>query len=126
VTCPNNVTRTISPKRNVTFGAACAGCPLGDRCTKARDGTSLTLHPHDGLQHGYRARAKDPGFIEIYRRKRPMVERSIAWLTRGARRVPYRGVRKNSAWLALRAAGLNLRRRLNLGLVGGTGTPAPA
>jgi hypothetical protein len=108
VTCPNNVTRTISP-----------------RCTKARDCKSLTLHPHDGLQHGHRARAKDPGFIEIYRRKRPMVERSLAWLTRVARRGPYRGVRKNSAWLALRAAGLNLRRLLNLGLVGGTGTPAP-
>ena len=45
-----------------------------------------------------------------------MVERSIAWLTRRNRRVPYRGVEKNNAWLHHRAAGLNLRRLLALGL----------
>ena len=52
----------------------------------------------------------------LYRQHRPMVERTIAWLTRGARRVPYRGVAKNDAWLHHRAAALNLRRLLNLGL----------
>ena len=45
-----------------------------------------------------------------------MVERSIAWLTRGNRRVPYRGVIKNNAWLQHCLAGLNLRRLLSLGL----------
>ncbi len=45
-----------------------------------------------------------------------MVERSLAWLTRGARRVPYRGVSKNNAWLHLRVAAVNLRRLLALGL----------
>jgi hypothetical protein len=50
-----------------------------------------------------------------------MVERSIAWLTRGQRQVPYRGVIKNDAWLHLRVAAINLRRLLTLGL---TGTPA--
>ena len=45
-----------------------------------------------------------------------MVERSIAWLTRGNRRVPYRGVAKNNAWLHLRVAAINLRRLLTLGL----------
>ena len=49
-----------------------------------------------------------------------MVERSIAWLTRDHRRVPYRGVIKNDAWLHLRVAAIDLRRLLNLGL---TGTP---
>ena len=43
-------------------------------------------------------------------------ESSSVWLTRGARRVPYRGVAKNNTWLHHRAAGLNLRRLLNLGL----------
>ena len=28
VTCPAGVTRPMSPARTVTFGAACAGCPL--------------------------------------------------------------------------------------------------
>jgi IS5 family transposase len=45
-----------------------------------------------------------------------MVERSIAWLTRGQRRLRYRGVAKNNAWLHLRAAAINLRRLLTLGL----------
>lgn len=47
-----------------------------------------------------------------------MVERSIAWpVAGGNRKVRYRGVRKNNAWLPTRAAALNLRRLLNLGLI---------
>ncbi|MFI2563508.1 hypothetical protein [Paenarthrobacter sp. NPDC018779] len=45
-----------------------------------------------------------------------MVERSIAWLTRGNRRVRHRGISRNNVWLQLRIAGLNLGRLLNLGL----------
>lgn len=45
-----------------------------------------------------------------------MVERTIAWMTRGARRVPYRGVAKNNAWWTTRAAAINLKRLLSLGL----------
>jgi len=47
-----------------------------------------------------------------------MVERSIAWLVAdGNRRVRYRGVGRNQLGLSLRAAALNLRRLVNLGLV---------
>jgi hypothetical protein len=35
--------------------------------------------------------------------------------------VPYRGVSKNDAWLHLRAAAINLRRLLTLGLTGTDG-----
>jgi IS5 family transposase len=46
-----------------------------------------------------------------------MVERSLAWLVAGGnRRVRYRGIAKNNAWLHNRTAALNLRRLLNLGL----------
>jgi hypothetical protein len=45
-----------------------------------------------------------------------MVERSIAWLTRGNRKVRYRGVPKNDHWLHHRAAAVNLRRLITLGL----------
>jgi IS5 family transposase len=45
-----------------------------------------------------------------------MVERSIAWLTRGNRRARYRGVAKNDHWLHHRAAAVNLRRLITLGL----------
>ncbi len=116
LTCPAGVTRSLSPKRTVTFGVACRDCPLRARCTTSTDGRTVNVHPHEQLQREHRARAKDPNFQDTYRTHRPMVERSIAWLVRGNRRVPYRGVAKNNAWLHHRAAGLNLRRLLVLGL----------
>jgi hypothetical protein len=126
VTCPNGVTRPISRTRAVSFGAACRGCPLRQRCTSAADGRTLHLHPHDALQRAHRARAADPDFQATYRRHRPMVERSLAWLTRGHRRVPYRGVAKNDAWLHLRVAAIDLRRLLALGLTRTPGSWAMA
>ena len=45
-----------------------------------------------------------------------MVERAVAWLTRGCRRRHYQGVIKNDAWLHNRAAAVNLRTLINLGL----------
>jgi hypothetical protein len=51
-----------------------------------------------------------------------MVERSIAWLVRGARRVPYRGIEKNNNWLHHGTAALNLRRLLAMGLTMQNGT----
>jgi DDE family transposase/transposase-like protein DUF772 len=117
-TCPRGVTRPISRTRAVTFGAACRDCALRARCTTCATGRSLKLHPHDARQRVHRVRAADPDFQAAYRQHRPMVERSIAWVTRGNRRVPYRGVIKNDAWLHLRVAAINLRRLLALGLAG--------
>ena len=116
VTCPNGLTRRITAKRKVTFGAACAGCPLRARCTTSRHGRKLALHKHEALLRAARRHAETPEFQAVYRQHRPMVERSIAWLTRGNRRVRYRGVAKNDHWLHHRAAALNLRRLLALGL----------
>jgi hypothetical protein len=120
-TCPHGVTRPISRTRMVTFGAACRACPLRPGCTNERRGRRIRLHPHLALQRAHRIRAADPDFQAAYRRHRPMVERSIAWLTHGHRRVPYRGVIKNDAWLHLRVAAINLRRLLRLGLTGTDG-----
>jgi len=116
LTCPGGVTRSLSPKRTVTFGVACRGCPLRARCTASAGGRTVNVHEHERLQREHRVRAQDPGFQDTYRTHRPMVERSIAWLVRGNRRVPYRGVAKNNAWLHHRIAVLNLRRLLALGL----------
>lgn len=116
LTCPAGVTRTLSRTRTVTFGAACAACPLRQRCTTSPRGRKVLVHEHDLLQRAHRARAADPTFQSVYRTHRPMVERTIAWLTRGNRRVPFRGVAKNNAWLHHRVAALNLRRLLTLGL----------
>ena len=116
MTCPNGLTARITQARYAVFGARCRGCPLASRCTTSKSGRTLRLHPHDALQRAHRARATDPEFAEIYRRHRPLVERSIAWLTRGNRRLRFRGVRLNDLWLSHRAAALNLRRLLALGL----------
>jgi len=116
LTCPAGVTRSLSSKRTVTFGVACRGCPLRTQCTTATDGRSVHIHQHEALQRAHRARVKDQGFQDSYRTHRPMVERSIAWLVRGNRRVPYRGIAKNNASLHHRVAAINLRRLLALGL----------
>lgn len=122
LTCPAGVTRTLSPARTATFGVACRGCPLREQCTTAAGGRTVTLGEHHTLQRKHRQRAADNCFQDTYRQHRPMVERTIAWLTRGNRKVPYRGVTKNNSWLHHRIAALNLRRLLNLGLThGGTG-----
>jgi transposase len=126
LTCPAGHTRRITAKRYITFGAVCAGCPLRQRCTTAKDGRNVRLHPNDGLLRAARCDwATNEQLRDTYRRHRPMVERSIAWLVgvRGrCRRVPYRGVAANNWWLHTRAAALNLRRLLNLGLADTTGT----
>lgn len=116
VTCPNGITRPVTRTGTVTFKSLCRGCPLRERCTTATDGRTLKLGPHHALQRTHRVRATSPEHLEAYRRHRPMVERSIAWLTRGNRRVPHHGVTKNNAWLHTRVAALNLRRLLTLGL----------
>jgi len=75
------------------------------------------LRPHDALQRAHRVRAQDPQFQTVYRQHRPMVERSIAWLVAGGnRRLRFLGTRRNDLWLHHRAAALNLRRLLTLGL----------
>jgi len=122
VTCPAGVTRTISTKGYVTFGAPCTSCPLRDRCTTSTRGRKLEIGIHDQNRREHRVNAQDPTFAATYRQHRPMVERSIAWLTRGARRGPYRGVVKNNTWWNVRAAGINVKRLLNLGLTLEDGT----
>ena len=116
-TCPAGHTVTITPKRHATFGVRCRGCPLRARCTKSKDGRALRLTPHDHELVESRRAWRDGDFTDDYRRWRPMVERSIAWLVAGNnRRVRFRGVEKNQLGLSMRIAAINLRRLVNLGL----------
>jgi IS5 family transposase len=117
-TCPNGITVTISVRsRQARFTHRCDGCALRQRCTRAAAGKILTVHEHHDLLAAARAHAHTPAFSEPYRQHRPMVERSIAWLTRrGARKVRYRGTARNRIGLAHRCAAINLRRLINLGL----------
>ena len=118
VTCPAGVTRPMSPARTVTFGAACAGWPLRQRCTTARHGRSMTIHPHEGLLRAARAQAGTPEFKRAYP-TRSMIERVISWTaTQNGRRVKLRyiGTARNDAWLHNRCAAINLRTLLRHGL----------
>jgi hypothetical protein len=118
VTCPAGITRPMTRTRTVTFGAACAGCPLRPRCTTAEDGRSMTIHPHEELLRAARAQARTDDFKKAYP-TRSAIERIIAWTaTQNGRRVRlrYLGTAKNDAWLHTRCAAINLRTLLRHGL----------
>ena len=124
VTCPAGHQVALSEpsgmhlQHKATFADQCTGCPLRQRCTKAKAGRILTIRPNHDHQAAARQRAAtDADWQSAYRRWRPPVERVIAWITAGGnRRLRYRGAIKNDAWLNTRAAALNLRTLINLGL----------
>jgi hypothetical protein len=123
VTCPAGQVRQMTRTRTVTFGAACAGCPLRQQCTTAKDGRSMTIHPHQDLLRAARAQARTPQFKQAYP-TRSMVERVISWTaTQNGRRVKLRyiGTAKNDAWLHTRCAAINLRTLARHGLTSSGG-----
>jgi Transposase DDE domain len=102
--------------RRARFGRRRADCSLRSRCTTATRGRVIVLHPHHRLLVAARVFATTNAFTQPYRRHRPMVERSIAWLVRDSRRLRYRGIDRNRLWLAHRVTAVNLRRLVNLGM----------
>ena len=115
--CPAGYQTKITASGQASFARWCRRCPLRQRCTSAKDGRTIRIHPHEDELRAARRRAVTRSFQQSYRRWRPMVERSIAWLVAdGCRRVPYRGVERNQVWWSLRVAAVNLRRLLVLGL----------
>ncbi|SNT45249.1 Transposase DDE domain-containing protein, partial [Streptosporangium subroseum] len=90
----------------------------------AKAGRLLTIRPHHGLMAAARHQAAtDAPWQADYRRWRAPVERAVAWVVaRGNRRLRYLGAIKNDAWLHTRAAALNLRTLISLGLTRTNGT----
>jgi IS5 family transposase len=116
VTCPAGHTARLSPAGVAKFHPHCASCSLRSRCTTAV-ARSFSVGPYDEELVAARQAWRDPEITADYRRHRPMAERSIAWLVaKGNRRLRYRGIERNDAWLQIRVAALNLRRLLALGL----------
>ncbi len=117
VTCPDEITVTITRSGSARFGAHCATCPVRRRCTNAKTGRVIKLHPHHGLLAAARVFAQSDEFDHIYRQHRPMIERTIAWLVRNNwRRLRYRGIQRNQLGWSHRCAAVNLKRLLALGL----------
>jgi IS5 family transposase len=129
ITCPNGVTVKINAHRRARFGKNCASCPMRKKCTKSKAGRTIVLNEHHDLLAEARRQSMTGEFQHTYRSYRPMIERTIAWMTRGPnRKLRYRGSEKNRLWLFHRAAAVNLMRLLNLGLAKehGAWTMAPA
>jgi IS5 family transposase len=116
VTCPAGHVARLSAKGVARFHPHCRSCPLRSRCTKAA-ARSFSVSAHDDQLVAARAAWGDEELRATYRQHRPMAERSISWLVaKGNRRLRYRGVQRNEAWLYRRVAALNLRKLIVLGL----------
>jgi IS5 family transposase len=129
VTCPEDVAVAVGANGTARFGSACRTCPVRHLCTNAEAGRVVVLHPHHRLLAAARARAATDDFAETYRRHRPMIERTIAWLVRdNHRRLRYRGAERNRLGWSHRCAAMNLKRLLALGLTHDSGwiVTAPA
>ncbi len=99
LTCPAGHTRFISESGQVAFGKICTSFPLRQQCTTSTSGRRMRLTDHDILLRRQRWIHWLDCFGETFRAHRPMVVRTIAWMTRGSRRLRNIGVRKNDAWL---------------------------
>jgi IS5 family transposase len=122
VTCPEEVTVTITKSGSARFAAHCTSCPVRSRCTTAKAGRVIVLHPHHDLLAAARTQAATDKFDDIYRQHRPMIERTIAWLVKdNNRRLRYRGIKANQLGWSHRCAAVNLRRLLALGLTHNNG-----
>ncbi len=125
-TCPAGVTTTVYVSLAKGGGRfqfpaeVCASCPLRGDCTSSAEGRSVTVGPHEALLAQARAFQATEEFREVYRGKRPTVERVIYRVTRnGGRKARYRGQEKVEAQQRLKAAAENLVRMFRLGLVWG-------
>jgi len=121
--------RALRDGQVARFGAACASCPLAERCTTATDGRTIHVGPYEAQLARARQRQADPAWKADYTATRPKVERKIAHLMRrkhGGRRARVRGQTKVDADFALLAAAVNLARLAALGLThrGGAGWAA--
>jgi len=114
VTCPAGQQTSLPPAMVVMF-KECGGCPLKDQCTTAVR-KSIRFTPEALVHRKHRHKMARPVYQQTLRQFRSLVERSIAWLVRGNRRLRYRGVVKNDAWFQINIATVNLKRLLRLGL----------
>ena len=123
VTCPAAHSVPIVPVAagggRAAFGKLCSACPLRARCTKAKAGRVVAVHPHELALQRARADQKDPEWQGLYRATRPKVERKISHLTRkpwGGRKARCRGSERNLTDLLTRAGVVNLANLARKGL----------
>jgi hypothetical protein len=118
VTCPAGHTvgeGVLVPYRGLRFrfGRLCRDCPLRDRCSPARNGRTLTLHPQERLLQAARAYQQSPQG-KAHLRQRVAVEHALARLSGlGIGQARYFGRVKTGFQLLMAATVVNLRRTWN-------------
>ena len=117
VTCPNQITVTISRHPNgdgtARWAKACTTCPLQEQCTRATGGRTIRVGKHEAVLAKARQRQRTTTWQNDYRATRPKVERKIAHLMRrlhGGRQTRMRGTPKVDADFNLLAAAANIAR----------------
>jgi len=123
VTCPAGVLVQIRVGKDggafVAFRSSCATCPLRPRCTDAKAGRTIQIHPHEQTLQRSRTHQKSPAWKKDYRATRPKVERKFGRLMRhrhGGRRARVRGTLRVRHDFSLLGAAINLRRLAALGI----------
>ncbi len=110
VTCPNGVTRPITPIGSVAFGAACRGCPLRARCTTS---ASARTRPQTSVERS-RVPGCRPGQQQQDERRPEEAEaEGVTEFPAGAQRFPG-GVRNTTRPTSCSPAAVAIRRRPEL------------
>lgn len=95
VTCPAGEIRPVNGNVVRFPKSACQPCPSREKCTKAKAGRSISIHPQEPLLQDLTARKKTPGGRAELRERVP-VEHSLAHIcNRQGRRARYTGIDKN-------------------------------
>jgi len=123
VTCPAGALVPIRKSADggglASFGIACASCPMRARCTDAKQGRSIRIHPKEETLQRTRRRQSSATWRARYRATRPKVERKLAHLMcrrHGGRRARVRGCQRIRQDFALLSAARNLKRLALLGV----------
>ena len=125
VTCPatNTVSIRVSTprkKRIASFGKFCKTCPLKEKCTTSHIGRTISVNEYEKELTQARKLQKTPEFKEVYREKRPIVERKIAHITKtlwGGRKARTRGLNRVSTDVFTRCGVINLKRLAVLNVI---------
>ena len=118
VTCPASNTVSIkaaNSKKNrvASFRSFCQTCPLKEKCTTSHIGRTISVNAYETELAAARKYQKTPEFQNIYKKKRPIVERKIAHITKslwGGRKARTRGLKRVSTDLYTRCGIINLKR----------------
>lgn len=123
VQCPAGVLVSIHKTPDggglASFAPSCGDCALRGRCTDAKEGRTIRVHPHEATLQRARARQSASEWKADYRATRPKVERKLAHLMcrrHGGRRARMRGCDRIRHDFALLSATANLSRLARLGV----------